>query len=89
MTVNVLALDGDGIGPEIMKSTLEIINLLNSKLQIDINIEKEIIGFPSLKKVGSTFSEKVLLKAKKADGIILGPVDHNAYPPILEGGINP
>ena len=29
MTVNVLALDGDGIGPEIMKSTLEIINLLN------------------------------------------------------------
>ena len=89
MTVNVLALDGDGIGPEIMKSTLEIINLLNSKLQIDINIEKEIIGFPSLKKVGSTFSEKVLLKAKKADGIILGPVDHNVYPSILEGGINP
>ena len=89
MTVNVLALDGDGIGPEIMKSTLEIINLLNSKLQIDINIEKEIIGFQSLKKVGTTFPEKVLLKAKKADGIILGPVDHNVYPSILEGGINP
>ena len=89
MTVNVLALDGDGIGPEIMESTLEIIHLLNSKLQIDINIEKEMIGFKSLKKVGTTFPKKVLLKAKKADGIILGPVDHNAYPSILEGGVNP
>ncbi|MDC1260598.1 isocitrate/isopropylmalate family dehydrogenase [Pseudomonadota bacterium] len=89
MTVNVLALDGDGIGPEIMESTLEIINLLNSKLQTDINIEKDIIGFKSLKKVGTTFPKKVLLKAKKADGIILGPVDHNAYPSILEGGVNP
>ncbi len=89
MTVNVLALDGDGIGPEIMESTLEIIHLLNSKLQIDINIEKEMIGFQSLKKVGTTFPKKVLLKAKKADGIILGPVDHNAYPSILEGGVNP
>ena len=89
MTVNVLALDGDGIGPEIMESTLEIIHLLNSKLQIDINIEKDIIGFQSLKKNGTTFPKKVLSKAKRADGIILGPVDHNAYPSILEGGVNP
>ena len=34
-------------------------------------------------------SRKSFIKSKKADGIILGPVDHNDYPSILEGGINP
>ena len=30
-----------------------------------------------------------MLKSKEADGIILGPVDHNAYPTVSNGGINP
>ena len=30
-----------------------------------------------------------MLKSKEADGIILGPVDHNAYPSVSNGGINP
>ena len=30
-----------------------------------------------------------MLKSKEADGIILGPVDHNAYPSLSNGGINP
>ena len=89
MTVNIIVFEGDGIGPEIMSSTLEIIDLLNTKMEIDIKIEKGIIGFDALKQFGTTFPKNVLSIAKKADGIILGPVDHNAYPPISEGGINP
>ena len=34
-------------------------------------------------------AEKALLKSKEADGIILGPVDHNNYPAKSEGGLNP
>ena len=89
MTVNIIVFEGDGIGPEIMSSTLEIIDLLNTKMEIDIKIEKGIIGFDALKQFGTTFPKNVLSIAKKADGIILGPVDHNAYPPISKGGINP
>ena len=33
MSINILAFDGDGIGPEIMKSTLSIVQLLNKKLK--------------------------------------------------------
>ena len=40
MTVNIIVFEGDGIGPEIMSSTLEIIDLLNTKMEIDIKIEK-------------------------------------------------
>ena len=89
MSINILAFDGDGIGPEIMKSTLDIVEFLNEKLELKIDIKKEIIGFKLLEKKGTTFSDEVLKNAKKADGIILGPVDHNAYPSKEEGGINP
>ena len=89
MSINILAFDGDGIGPEIMKSTLDVVELLNEKLKLGIDIKKEIIGFKSLEQKGTTFTDDALTKAKKADGIILGPVNHNAYPSKEEGGINP
>ncbi|MDC0457796.1 isocitrate/isopropylmalate family dehydrogenase [Alphaproteobacteria bacterium] len=89
MTINLIAFDGDGIGPEIMTSTLEVINHLNTKLSLDVNIEKELIGIKSLKALGTTLPKKALLKSKEADGIILGPVDHNNYPIKSEGGVNP
>ena len=89
MSINILAFDGDGIGPEIMKSTLDIVEFLNEKLELKIDIKKEIIGFKLLEQKGTTFSDEALKNAKKADGIILGPVDHNAYPSKEEGGINP
>jgi 3-isopropylmalate dehydrogenase len=31
----------------------------------------------------------VLAKAKAVDGVLLGPVSHNEYPPAAEGGLNP
>ena len=89
MSINILAFDGDGIGPEIMKSTLDIVEFLNEKLELKIDIKKEIIGIKLLEQKGTTFTDDALKNAKKADGIILGPVDHNAYPSKEEGGINP
>ena len=38
---------------------------------------------------GTTFPESAFEAAKAADGIILGPVSHNDYPPADKGGINP
>ena len=37
MSVDILVFDGDGIGPEIMSSTIAIIELLNAKLKISTN----------------------------------------------------
>ena len=89
MSVDILVFDGDGIGPEIMSSTIAIIELLNAKLKLNINLKKEILGFELLKQKGVTFTDDLLLKSKEVDGIILGPVDHNAYPSVSNGGINP
>ena len=89
MSIDILALDGDGIGPEIMQSTLDIVDFLNKELKLDIQIRKEVIGLKSLDQNSTTMTSEVVLTSKEADGIILGPVDHNNYPSVVDGGINP
>ena len=89
MSIDILALDGDGIGPEIMQSTLDIVDFLNKELKLDIQIRKKVIGLKSLDQNNTTMTSEVILASKEADGIILGPVDHNNYPSVVDGGINP
>ena len=84
-----VVLQGDGIGPEIVSSAIDIINLIKNKLKIKIDLIHLEIGFSSLKSQGTTFPKKVLEICKKSDGIILGPVDHNNYPSEKDGGLNP
>ena len=84
-----VVLQGDGIGPEIVSSAIDIINLIKNKLKIKIDLIHLEIGFSSLKSQGTTFPKNVLEICKKSDGIILGPVDHNNYPSEKDGGLNP
>ncbi len=82
-------MQGDGIGPEIVNSSIDIINLIKNKLNLKIDLIYLEIGISSLKSQGTTFPSSVLEICKKSDGIILGPVDHNNYPNEKEGGLNP
>ncbi|MEO0665080.1 MAG: isocitrate/isopropylmalate dehydrogenase family protein [Pseudomonadota bacterium] len=82
-----LALPGDGIGPEIMAATLAVLEAL--PLSRSVTVQTAEVGFPSLEAHGVTITSDVIAQARAADGIILGPVSHNAYPPREEGGLNP
>ena len=84
-----LALEGDGIGPEIMGATLAVLEAVQPLLSRAVNVSHKEIGFAALAKTGTTMPDEVLEAAKAADGIILGPVSHNEYPPVAEGGVNP
>ena len=82
-------MEGDGIGPEIIASTTNIINSVKKKLNLNIDLIYSEIGLLSLKSNGTTFPDSVMDLCKKSDGIILGPVDHNNYPLEKDGGFNP
>src|SRR5690348_18422446 len=87
--LQVLVLEGDGIGPEITAATLTVLEAAQRALSLDIGFDRADIGLAALKKHGTTFPASVLDKAKAADGVLLGPVSHNEYPPREEGGLNP
>ena len=87
--LNFLCLPGDGIGPEIMCATKTVLDALSGVGGLHINWSDMEIGFSALKSNGSTIPNAVIEAARAADGVILGPVSHNAYPPVAEGGLNP
>jgi 3-isopropylmalate dehydrogenase len=82
-------MEGDGIGPEISAATITVLNAADRRFGLGLSFTSASIGFTALRKEGTTFPTAALDAAKAADGVILGPVSHNDYPPVAEGGLNP
>lgn len=87
--VSLLLAEGDGIGPEICAATRRVLEATGAAYDIEFEFRSASIGFEALRNQGTTFPPEVLGAAKAADGVILGPVSHNEYPPVAEGGLNP
>ncbi len=84
-----LVLPGDGIGPEISAATVNVVEAVGRLLGFRPQFAYAEIGFASLSRHGTTFTDAVFAQCQQADGIILGPVSHNEYPPVEQGGLNP
>src|SRR2546423_6877234 len=82
-------MEGDGIGPEISAATIDVLRAGDRRFGLGLAFTSATIGFPALRQHGTTFPIAALDAAKAADGVILGPVSHNDYPPVAEGGLNP
>ena len=87
--INLLVLEGDGIGPEIMAATLQVLRAASHTFGLEFAFDHAAIGWTAHRAAGTTFPQAAFDKAKAADGVLLGPVSHNEYPPTAEGGLNP
>jgi len=85
----LLVLEGDGIGPEICAATLAVLRAVDRRFGLGLTFTSAPIGFAALRALGTTCPSSTIEAAKAADGVILGPVSHNDYPPAAEGGLNP
>src|ERR1041385_3905383 len=86
---HLVVMPGDGIGPEITEATLHVAREVDKLLSLGLTFEEVPIGFEALKKHGTTMPDSSFEAGKRADGVILGPVSHNDYPPAAKGGLNP
>ncbi|WP_299694662.1 isocitrate/isopropylmalate dehydrogenase family protein [uncultured Tateyamaria sp.] len=84
-----LRLDGDGIGPEIMAATMTVLDAARPFIVRGIRVETAEIGFAAHELYGTTITDDVISQARAVDGVLLGPVSHNAYPERDMGGLNP
>jgi 3-isopropylmalate dehydrogenase len=71
---NILVLPGDGIGPEITREAIKVIQAVAEKYALDINFEEGLIGAQAIYKQGDPLPAETVEKAEKADAILLGAV---------------
>ena len=71
---NVLVLPGDNIGPEIIAEAVKVLQSVDSKFDLGIEIDYAHLGGAAIDAVGLPCPPETLDKARKADAILLGAV---------------
>ena len=74
MTKKILALPGDGIGKEVMASTLNVLHYLIESHDLDFLITEMNVGGAAYDVEGSPIPNSVLEEAKKSDAVLFGAV---------------
>jgi 3-isopropylmalate dehydrogenase len=87
--MRIVALPGDGIGPEIAAATKSVLQAAAERFQLDIEIEEYAVGHASLRHFGTTVRPELLDIVRSADGVILGPTATFDFKDEQSGEINP
>lgn len=88
-TVEIASLLGDGIGPDIVRSTMRVLEKAGHNRGIDIKFATLPSGLAALESHGSTLPERTVEELPRYLGWILGPVSHHGYPQEDKRYINP
>ncbi|WP_418320107.1 isocitrate/isopropylmalate dehydrogenase family protein [Piscinibacter sakaiensis] len=86
--MKILVLPGDGIGPEIVDASLNVLKAADRRFGLQLDFDYDDVGFSSLEKHGTTLRDDVLARARSYEGIILGTQSHADYPAPEKGGRN-
>jgi len=79
MKKNILMLPGDGIGPEIVAATAQVLQVLLEQGGLEVEITEAAIGGAGYDQAGHPLPEATLALAREADAILLGAVGGPKY----------
>lgn len=74
MTKRIVALAGDGIGPEIMESALAVLKAATQSTDFDYEVENELFGGAAIDATGTPLPSETLTACKQADAILLAAI---------------
>ena len=87
--MKLVVLPGDGIGPETMAATVEVLQAASERFDLGLSLEQDVAGHESLRRHGATVTPELLGKVKAADGLMLGPMATYDFKDESKGEINP
>lgn len=79
MTKKIVALAGDGIGPEIMEAGLEVLAAIAEKTGFDYEIDRRPFGGAGIDAAGHPLPDETLKAAREADAILLAAIGSPRY----------
>lgn len=74
MGKHILILEGDGIGPEIVREARKVLDVVNAKFDLGLTFENELMGGCAIDVHGVPLADSTLERARQADAILLGAV---------------
>ena len=85
-TLKVLALGGDGVGPEVTAAGLKVLDALSEGADFKIEVEEDLIHGASWDRYGTFCRDETLAAARKADAVLVGAVGGPKWDDLVPGG---
>lgn len=79
MTKNIVALAGDGIGPEIMEAGLAVLEAVAGQFGFDYQVQAKAFGGAGIDAAGHPLPEDTLTACRQADAILLAAIGSPQY----------
>ncbi|MBH52146.1 MAG: 3-isopropylmalate dehydrogenase [Chloroflexi bacterium] len=74
MKFNITVLDGDGIGPEVTREAINVMETIGEKYNHQFIFTHELIGGISIDQKGTALPQESIISSKKSDAVLLGAV---------------
>jgi isocitrate/isopropylmalate dehydrogenase len=74
MKANIVLLPGDGIGPEVVREAVRVLDAIAGKYQHEWAYQECLMGGCSIDRCGSSLTDETLAICQAADAVLLGAV---------------
>jgi 3-isopropylmalate dehydrogenase len=74
MKANIVLLPGDGIGPEVVREAVRVLDAIAGKYQHQWVYQECLMGGCSIDRFGSSLTDETLADCQAADAVLLGAV---------------
>jgi 3-isopropylmalate dehydrogenase len=70
----LLVLAGDGIGPEVLREVLRVVDWMDRRRAVSFDIEEDLVGGCAIDAYGTPLADETMEKALAADAVLMGAV---------------
>ncbi len=79
MKKNIAVIPGDGIGPEVTRETIKVLNAIASKFNHSFNFTHCLMGAVAIDKTGDPLPQSTIDSCLKSDAVLFGAIGHPKY----------
>ena len=79
MNKNIVVIEGDGIGPEVTRQSIKILNAIAEKFEHEFNYTYCLMGADAIDKTGNPLPDETIEAALNSDAILFGAIGHPKY----------
>src|SRR6476646_98951 len=79
MKKNIVIIEGDGIGPEVTRQSIKILNAVAEKFHHEFHYTYCLMGADAIDKTGNPLPDETIEMCLNSDAILFGAIGHPKY----------
>jgi 3-isopropylmalate dehydrogenase len=79
MEKNIVVIEGDGIGPEVTRQSIKVLNALGERFDHEFQYSYYLMGAVAIDKTGNPLPDETIEAALGSDAILFGAIGHPRY----------